>query len=582
MNKMLKILLYISLFFGILVGLIFFTSSYFIEKALNEKLDDEHIAGIYKLQFKRAYFDVFNMGVSVTGLELSPDSSNTIIPQFKHQKYIFQAEVRRITITGIDFILFIQENQVDINKIKIIKPRIKLYQNKDFIGETQYTLLETQNKEESSFIDLILLEDISIKSMSLEYYLSSKLKPDLSIESIDIGMTNPIIDHKKFPELNKVLSVDDMTLKLKDISFYDKNSLYLIQLQSLKYDYTNSSFYLDDLSINPRLSKSDFAKKQKSQADRFDGKIEKISLENLDISRLVNEKVLAIEQIRIQDLNMEVFRDKNFPFNEKNAPKLPQLALRSIKQKIEINKIDLENANLVYMESSEGKKKPGKVEFKNVQAQISNFGNTKEWQANREMKVNAQTQLYGKGHLSAKFNFPLASNTFYFSGQLGKTSMPLFNKMTINSTGVEIKEGIIDKMEFNIVATSTKSSGELSLHYHDLKISILKKEEETGEVKERKMFNFLANNLLLPSQNPNKKDQLYVAQIEFERIKNKGTFNYLWKSVFSGIKDTFLKSNKDEQSYSKQNTQDDSDLSKRELRRKARQEKRDQKKNKTN
>lgn len=580
MKKTTKISLYILIGISVFIGLTYLFSGLILKGVLQKKIENQHVADIYKIKFKNAYFDIFNMGITVTGLELIPDSTGNIKSRYKYHKQIAHINIKRAAITSFDILLFLQEKQIDINKIRIIKPQIKLYKNKDFISQKVIKQNDTIKQNSKNAIDLISLEEILFKDLSLEYYINSTKRPDLSIKSINISLINPIIDHKKFPEFNKVLTIDEMKMDMQGISFFDKKGLYEIELEDLTLDDQNSSLILNNLSISPRLNKKEFAKRSPFQIDRFDGTVKQININHIDIARFLDDRTLIIEQISVDNANFEIYRDKNFPFNSNNAPKLPQQAIRKIKQVLEINSIDLTNIDIVYMETAEGVKKPGKIEFKNTEAHISHFGNTKDWQASKEMKIELKTQVYGKGNLTAQFNFPLASNTFYYSGQIAKTQMDIFNEMTINAAGVKVKAGVIDKMNFNVVATSTKATGSLDLYYHDLKIALLKEEDENGQVKEMKMLNFLANNLLVPVQNPNKKDQFYEAQIEFERVKNKGVLNYLWKSVFSGIKDTFLKDHKDEQSYSKKNTKNNSGLSKRELRKKARQEKRDKKKNK--
>ncbi|NPD46361.1 MULTISPECIES: hypothetical protein [unclassified Lentimicrobium] len=579
MKKSTKISIYILIGISIFIGLTYLSSGLILKGILQKKIENQHIADIYKIEFKNAYFDIFNMGFTVTGLELIPDSTEDIMLNYKYHKQIAHINIKRAAITSFDILLFLQEQQIDINKIRIIKPQVKLYKNKDFINKKAITQKDSSKHNSETTIDLISLDEILFKDFSLEYYITSTERPDLYIKSINISLINPVIDHKKFPEINKVLTIDEIKMNMQGISFFDKNGLYEIELKNLILDDENSSVLLNNLSISPRLSKKEFAKRSPFQIDRFDGKVKQINIKQIDIAQYLDDGVLIIDHIIVDDANFEIYRDKNFPFNTNNLPKLPQQAIRHIKQALAINTIDLTNVDLVYMETAEGVTKPGKIEFKNTEAHISHFGNTKDWQSSQEMKIELKTQVYGKGNLIAQFNFPLASNTFYFSGQLAKTQMDIFNEMTINAAGIKVKEGIIDKMSFDVVATSTKATGNLDLYYHDLKIALLKDENENGQVKEKKMLNFLANNLLVPVQNPNKNGQFYEAKIDFDRVKNKGVLNYLWKSIFSGIKDTFLKDHKDEQSYSKKNAKSNSGLSKRELRKKARQEKRDKKNN---
>jgi hypothetical protein len=250
----------------------------------------------------------------------------------------------------------------------------------------------------------------------------------------------------------------------------------------------------------------------------------------------------------LSKLDLEIFRDKNYPANTIKFPKLPQQQIREIKQALEIEKISIDKSHVIYLEKIPDEKKAGRIEFKDLSAEISHFGNTKNWQQNEELKINAQTKIYGETPVYIQMNFPLGSNTFYVSGQVKESSMHVYNKIITPNVDIEIEDGSINKLDFSFKANNKNATGEMTFLYDDLEIKILK-EKETGEVKGRKFINFLVNNLVLPKENPNKKGEEYHGVIDFERDPHKGFFNYLWKSVFSGIKDTFLKDNKEIQEY---------------------------------
>jgi len=48
----------------------------------------------------------------------------------------------------------------------------------------------------------------------------------------------------------------------------------------------------------------------------------------------------------------------------------------------------------------------------------------------------------------------------------------------------------------------------------------------------------LAKSFIISDANPNKKGHFQKADMAFERDKNKGMFAYIWKTLFSGFKNT--------------------------------------------
>lgn len=237
--------------------------------------------------------------------------------------------------------------------------------------------------------------------------------------------------------------------------------------------------------------------------------------------------------------------------------KLPQEALRGLKQKLEIERIVADDLNVTYEELGVNAKKSGKVHLNDIKLEMSHVGNTENFVNGDDMVAQAEASIYGKGHLKAKFTFPLDSDRFHFSGHMSSMPLKPLNDITVDNASITIHEGMVDQLDFEAVADKEKSQGTLTLQYHDLKIAMLKDDEKTGVKKERKFLDFVANTVL-PEQNPNKRGKLYEAYIYFEREPHKGVLSYLWKSLFSGLKDTVLKKGKpDEKSRKKEKNEED-------------------------
>lgn len=561
MKKPLKVLLYIVLSFIIISTIIFFSLDPILRKFINNKLSEKPLAGIYKGEIKHAYINLWHMGISLRGIEIKPDSSEESQSQYKYHKNIAEIHVKQFTLASVDLIKLIKNNELDISKIRISNPSIKVFKNLDF--QALPDKIEEPIKS-SSKIEKLFFESIIIKGLSLDYYTSAAKAPDITIKSIDMEMNEPIIDPSELNDIGKAILIKDFFVQIKDIHFKDQKGLYLISLDKMVIKDSASIIQLKDLRIKPLLNKKKFAAKFDYQSDRFDGKIKEITITGIDLNNYIVNQELLIDHLQVSGVDLEVYRNKNYPFNMNKHPKLPQEAIRSIKPIIAIKSIDITDGDIIYSELEVDAQKAGKVAFKDVQAQIKNFGNSKEWQKDKVLSITAQTKIYGKGNLHLQFDFPLARNTFKFSGELGKTPMSVFNEISINSVGVKVKEGLINKMAFQFTANNIQSKGKVQLYYQDLNVALLKNADKTGELKERKMINFVANSLIIPPQNPNENGEFYSATGGVEKHANKGIFNYLWKSLFSGIKDTFLKSYQLESLQSQLKENPDKELTKKE------------------
>lgn len=96
-------------------------------------------------------------------------------------------------------------------------------------------------------------------------------------------------------------------------------------------------------------------------------------------------------------------------------------------------------------------------------------------------------------------------------------------------------EGRILGLEFDMNLSEDRSTGELILQYENLKTSLLD-EESSGESFGNKAKSLLANTFKIKSEN--KGEDLRVSKIDFEQVRDKSVFNYWWKSLLSGLKES--------------------------------------------
>lgn len=78
----------------------------------------------------------------------------------------------------------------------------------------------------------------------------------------------------------------------------------------------------------------------------------------------------------------------------------------------------------------------------------------------------------------------------------------------------------------------------MNFYYTALKVALLKETEEGAAPKKKGFLSFLANKLVIKDANPSKGEKVRTAEIRFERTPAASFFNLLWKSVFTGIRET--------------------------------------------
>jgi hypothetical protein len=107
---------------------------------------------------------------------------------------------------------------------------------------------------------------------------------------------------------------------------------------------------------------------------------------------------------------------------------------------------------------------------------------------------------------------------------------------------VEIKSCQIQDLTFNMTGNERRASGQVKFLYSNLKVNILKKQDGSHEFKKKGLLSFLANALVIKDANPDG-GETRLAHPRYERDITKSFFNLVWKTLFTGIKETALGEN---------------------------------------
>jgi hypothetical protein len=116
--------------------------------------------------------------------------------------------------------------------------------------------------------------------------------------------------------------------------------------------------------------------------------------------------------------------------------------------------------------------------------------------------------------------------------------MKALNPMLEKNAFVSVKAGMIKKVEFTMHADALQSRGELWLMYNDLEIAKLNSNDLDDSAFPEKVISVIAN-LLIRKNNPEPKSGTKQSSMYWRRDPSRSIFNYVWKTILSGVKDTF-------------------------------------------
>ncbi|MGQ8338029.1 hypothetical protein ACUNWD_15870 [Sunxiuqinia sp. A32] len=385
---------------------------------------------------------------------------------------------------------------------------------------------------------LTLMDEFSSNSIHLKDAVLN-----INDEALNRNIKNINLDLTQF-KINalpsgKLLGAEKLELSLSKLNGTDKNDWYDLSCNEFKYTSSPSTISFMGIKVKPKYSKHEFQQIIPFQTDHYNGEIGLIQFTDFDLQRYLDKKELAGNQIRFENARFDIYRDMRKPFNEKQRPPMPQDIIGDYKLPFYFDSVKIVSSAISYSEQLDEIPDPGTIHFQNLNACLYPFTNiSSRLNQNPIVNLRASTELFGKIKLNSEIQFDQLSpeNYFIVKGQLSPFDMSVLNPMTRNAALITIRSGQLNRFEFDFHANNTHSNGKLKFAYDDLKVNILSIKD--GDTKESKFASFLANSLMIKSKNPRSKI-LLPDQIYYERDEKRSILNYWWKSVFSGVKNTF-------------------------------------------
>ena len=490
-----------------------------------KKLWIEPIESNQRIELESVDYSTNSKKISIKNLSITPRKPDL-------QKNQFKLFVPELQLHSFNIDLAYTKDQYIFDQITLSKPEFTFYRNVADSGRfNPYTVDLFPYFED--FADVFTTKRLTLENAA---FLIKTKEKTVEQRGIDLSLSGFKVDKTK--EL-KFLYSDQFAFSFNNVTRYDSKKLYKFEFERLGFSSIDKHFVVSGIHLEPQYSKENFSKQISFQSDYFKGDLQEIRFEEMDLQRWFEKKELVGKRLQFNGLNIDVFRDKRIPFNEKQRPLMPHDLLRNFDLKFYFDSLELNNANISYAEHIEESPDAGRVDFKNVQARLKPFTNIPYLiAATGKSQIDVTGNLMGGPVISAQMTLDMASpvNAFEVNGSIAPCPMNILNPMTKPAALMEINTGQLEKFEFHFTGNNEIAKGKLKFAYDDLNISIL--EIKDGSAKKSKFSSFMANSLMIKSKNPRGKI-LLPDDISYQRDPSRSILNYWWKSIFDGIKNTF-------------------------------------------
>lgn len=545
-NPLIKGILY---FIGILLVLLLLLQlllSLFADDYAANTLKDQirqSTNSTYTLSFEDLNLSVFSGSATIRKARLEADTSvfSDSSSAKRSPRFLFQGTLNEIDISGINVFSSILGNELRISSIRLNQPDLSVLHNPNSVEE--------DSNNGSSSLDSTILAAISDRYQALEIgdfiiqegYGSLTQSGDTlsSLQQLNLSLRDIRVDSAS-AQSGRLFITDNISLDARDFMMHLSDSLNTVAFDHLAISSDNQTVALDSLQLIPRYGKLEFARRHGTTIDRIDLAVPNIQFESVDFPQLVKSARIYAGYGHISDPRLEDYLNRGIPSGPPVAKPLPFIAFRDLDIPVKMDSLRIENAYISYSEYVGDTPKAGTITFEETNAMFRNISNYPEdVEKGITTTLDVGSQVMGTGLLDAHFEFPMdTQNGFHkVEGKLHEMPMPHFNDILQHVAFIRIDNGQLDSLTFEMTLNDQKSNGTLVMNYENLSISVLDKQsiEQHGLVENLKTF--LANNFVVRKQNTPEND-MQAGRIDFERDESKSIFNYWWKSLLSGIKES--------------------------------------------
>lgn len=533
-----KKLLWSSAFLVLIIVAILFLSARYagrvIEPFVRSFLEENRPLN-HQVSFGRLKVNLIKSTINVRDLRVYPDSSLV-----KSENVWWEFNVSTVKLTDFSLWDFIFNKKLSIGDFLFLNPQVEIHfpvLQPDKVREVSAVL--SPKKIKPAKFQSFALEKILISAGTLKIFRDTVLlanSPDISFIAWQITLEKTA-DNKQF-----VLKYGDVRLYISDINLNPESSLYEVKLGKFSLSRSDSTIILERLRYIPLYDKAEFSKILSHQDDRIDLNINRISIRSIGFDRWLAGQPLEISRILIDSLYADIYRDRNVAMDPNRFPPFYNELFLKINFPLVLDTLSVTNSTILYGELAEGDPKAGEIMLNDFNLSTNGLSSqSAEINTAKEMLLFVDAKVMGEGNLKLKLDLPLEGNLHDFkcTGSVGAMKLSPLNDMMGPSMNMNFKDGRVNRMTFDFSANDNNSNGWMEFLYEGLDVSLLKK--DTG--KEKGGISKIANSIML-SDNPAPGKDLVTVEIGFERDKNKGIINYMWKTLQSGMVRTIMQQKK--------------------------------------
>ncbi|UCJ07043.1 hypothetical protein KTO58_25810 [Chitinophaga pendula] len=498
---------------------------------------------LYTLKYANLQLNILTGSLTLDQVSLVPDTTVYARLQSGHRapSLVYTISMDQLQLRHFRVWRYFLFKELNAGSLSFINPNVLLEEHRDNIDSSQH---KSAYENISGKIRQIAIGDLQLDNTNLKYLLYQKGKHQVitQLQELRIRIRDLLIDAASLEDPTRYLYARNYEFNLKHYRYPSADSLYLIGVRDISYNAADQELTLGSCYVKPRYEQAAFDRLAVTQRDRFDVNLRHIVIHQLHPKKLLQDQQIWARSVHIGNGSIDIYRNRSLPMPPGNKlGQYPNQLLHKLDLPVMIDSLIGRKVTVQYTELSPVSQQLGKLELNEVNGTFTNITNIDSMVSKNNHCIARFDALAMKnGKLRATFDFLLAdkSGRFAVDGQIKSMDGRTLNPVTKPLGMVEVKSCNIQDLTFKIRGDEHRASGEVKLIYDHLKIAILKTDEKTHEFKRKGLLSLFANALVIDDSNPLPGQAVRVTHPKFTRDIRKSFFNLVWKTLFTGVKET--------------------------------------------
>lgn len=442
-------------------------------------------------------------------------------------------KLKKITARGIGFKKIDGKYRIKVGKAEVVSPTLIISSDRIDVAQVKAEKKASKKKKRIE-VESVSIGTIKVSNGYFEYNFHDD-NTNYTAGGINISADSITLD-KSYCKAQ--VCKERITATIDSLRYTSLDGYLLAGADTLKIDTRERTISLASVLLLPqKYPKYEYAKHSPDNVDWTQMICGPVECFGVDYPRLIADTLVSVDSIYVGGGTIASFKNRQIMAPQKEKS-IFYIGLQQLPVKVNIPVILSENMNITYEELSPKGDMPGAVNIDQAKAKFIGLTNLPE-RRDDYFILDSECRLMGQALARSTFHFPVnPTRNVKIEGSMDPMSMTAFNGMITPLSGIRVNSGNIKSIKFDVTANSVKSDVSLVFLYNDLSITLFK--EKKWSIVEREFLTGIVDNIIIRSSNPRKNGKTHTGVGSFKRDPYKSQFNYLWKSVFAGVKNTVI------------------------------------------